>query len=135
MNVTDHLVRSRRAVEDMTWFGASWGSPLNEFCEQQGTPVGEPCLHCEEPIERWASGVVLTCIQQQAGTRRRRPQHLECFLRGILGSVGHLQRRCSCYGGQDEDPPNLSKRDAARAAVLAFLERAELIDKLDCLDD
>lgn len=45
-------------VQPMTWFGASWDAPINEECERQATPVGEPCLRCEEPIESWASGVV-----------------------------------------------------------------------------
>lgn len=25
------------------------------------------------------------------------PEHIECFLRSILGDVEHLQGRCSCY--------------------------------------
>jgi len=37
----------------MTWFGASWGAPLNEECPRQATPAGELCLRCEEPIESW----------------------------------------------------------------------------------
>jgi|HubBroStandDraft_1064217.scaffolds.fasta_scaffold32770_4 hypothetical protein len=45
--------------------------------------------------------------------------HYECGLRGIIGSVAHLQRRCSCYvpGSEEGDPPGMSKREAAKAAV------------------
>jgi hypothetical protein len=43
--------------------------------------------------------------------------HRECHLRQVTGSVGHQLRQCSCYGGDREDPPELSVRDAARAAV------------------
>lgn len=45
--------------------------------------------------------------------------HHECFIRSVIGSVGHISRKCSCYPGNDEpagDPPGLNKRDAARAA-------------------
>jgi hypothetical protein len=94
----------------MTWFGAPWGSRINRG-EHQETPTGEPCLHCSEPIEWWASGVVM------AVGERRRPLHLECFLRSTVGSLGHLRGRCSCYGGDEEDPPGVSVRDAARAAA------------------
>jgi hypothetical protein len=103
-------------IGPMTWFGASWDAPLNEGCAHQQTPVGQSCLRCDEPIEQWASGVVMSCVTM-AGTTRR-PQHLECFIRGGVGSVGHLRGRCSCYGGTEEDPPGLTKRQAALAAVL-----------------
>jgi hypothetical protein len=54
--------------------------------------------------------------------------HRECGIRMILGSVGHLERRCSCFRYNqskeescDEDPagdpPGMSRREAARAAV------------------
>jgi len=104
----------------MTWFGEPWDAPLNEECERQATPVGELCLRCEEPIESWASGVTMVCIDAAGATRR--PQHLECFIRSSVGSMGHLLGRCSCHGGHEEDPPDLSVRDAARAAVLVLLE-------------
>lgn len=49
--------------------------------------------------------------------------HIECALRCIAGSVGHINKRCSCYGGTEDDDPNLSKRDQARAAQQAFVDR------------
>lgn len=49
------------------------------------------------------------------------PLHYECGLRSACGSVGHQARRCSCYGGDDEDPPGLTRRQAARAAMEFFL--------------
>lgn len=51
----------------------------------------------------------------------RLPQHLECWVRAGVGSVGHLRGRCSCYGGTEEDPDGLTLREAARAAVLVLL--------------
>lgn len=47
-----------------------------------------------------------------------RPIHYPCFVRRIVGSVGHQLKRCSCYGGTEDDPPNLSKKEAAEAAAL-----------------
>jgi hypothetical protein len=42
--------------------------------------------------------------------------HRECMVRQVVGSVGHLQRRCPCYGGTETDPPEMTRREAARAA-------------------
>jgi len=44
--------------------------------------------------------------------------HRECEFRLIAGSVAHLLRRCSCYvpGSEESDPPDMSLRQAARAA-------------------
>lgn len=52
--------------------------------------------------------------------------HRECFLRSLLGSAGHILHRCSCYHGSHEDPPGLTIRQAAQAAVTAN----EVIQKL-----
>ncbi len=46
--------------------------------------------------------------------------HAECFLRMIVGSVGHQLRRCLCYGGHDEDPPGLTRRQGAMAAARLY---------------
>lgn len=43
--------------------------------------------------------------------------HHECAMRSILGSVGHQLHKCPCYGGTEEDPPGMTKRQAAMAAV------------------
>ena len=49
------------------------------------------------------------------------PQHLhqECGIRLVIGSVAHLERRCGCYvaGSEEGDPPHLTLRQAAHAAV------------------
>jgi hypothetical protein len=55
--------------------------------------------------------------------------HEECFMRQIVGSVGHQTRRCSCYGGDYDDPPGMSKREAAKVAYTIFLtHRAALAE-------
>lgn len=71
------------------------------------------CLWCDEPIlpAEWRTAQVYASGQAV---------HYECGLRSMLGSVGHQQRRCSCYGGAEEDPPGLSRREGARAAAAYF---------------
>ena len=52
--------------------------------------------------------------------------HYECLIRSIVGSVGHLTGRCSCYADRDkaeEDPPEMTKREAALAAAELWVER------------
>jgi hypothetical protein len=105
-------------MQQMTWFGESWNAPLNEVCNHQDTPAGMPCLYCEELIEPWASGVMQSAYQVSGWSRR--PLHLECFIRMGIGSVGHLMGKCSCYSGTEEDPPGLTIRESARAAVLVL---------------
>lgn len=68
------------------------------------------CLHCGEPI------IDGDPIVPNAGE----PLHNVCFTRMLVGSVGHQRKRCSCFGGTEEDPPNLTKRQAAIAAAYFF---------------
>lgn len=88
------------------------------------TPIGEPCGRCEEPIVEGDAGVILPHLDG-TGVVSEVPFHRACFLRGVLGSVGHQQRRCSCFGGTEEDPPEMSKREAAKAAVRNWMNREE----------
>lgn len=65
------------------------------------------CTWCDEPIAE---------DEQTEGQR-----HIECAARSVIGSVGHLNQRCSCFGGTEEDPPGLTTREAAKAAHARFL--------------
>lgn len=43
--------------------------------------------------------------------------HFACALRVTIGSIGHLQGRCSCHRKDDsaeDDPPELTRRQGAR---------------------
>lgn len=66
------------------------------------------CLYCEE--------------QLFAGEPLDPPgyMHLECAIRVVAGSVGHQIGLCSCPGnpGILDDPPRMTKRQAARVAAL-----------------
>ena len=59
------------------------------------------CDWCSEPIE---------------GRSLLPNMHRECAFRAVAGSAAHQLRECSCYGGEREDPPGLTKREAARLA-------------------
>lgn len=73
------------------------------------------CAWCDEPVE----------ADEQADRPCSQPMHRDCLLRGVIGSVAHIERRCSCYvpGSTDSDPDGLTKRQAATAAVRAHAAR------------
>lgn len=80
------------------------------------------CLWCDEPVlstDDRASSIILV---DPAGSYTRRWRHLECSIRSVSGSAAHLNHTCSCYvpGSTDSDHPSLSRRQAARAAFLAY---------------
>lgn len=98
------------------YFGRRYDAPAYDDSDQVETPVGATCVWCDEAIadddDGWLNGV------DQAS-------HRECWLRAVIGGANHITGRCSCCGGdQDPDPPGLSRREAARAAVRAFNLRA-----------
>jgi hypothetical protein len=95
------------------------GEPM---AERVRTPVGELCIHCGEPIAEDDKGFVSPLVSLVEGKTiaEAAPYHRACFLRGFVGSVGHQNRTCSCYGGVEEDPPGMTKRQAAEAAVALY---------------
>lgn len=101
----------------MKYFGTAW-NPHIASLEKAPAPVGDSCAWCEEPIMEGDNGLTIPHISE---TVMDRPYHHECFLRTIVGSLAHQQQRCSCFGGVDEeDSPNVSKRQAAIDAVEFF---------------
>jgi hypothetical protein len=99
----------------LRYFGAHWDVPMLEGAVRMDTPAGEDCGYCAEPIRLGDQGVL----------RGEAVLHRECDLRLVLGGVNHLKRRCGCYGGfDDEDPPDLTRRQAARL-VLIFTRSSE----------
>ena len=80
------------------------------------------CLHCGEAIglgEVFEQRPIIGVEGASMGHI-----HHECAARLALGSVGHQKQRCSCYGGAEEDPPGLPKREAAKAALALAKGRA-----------
>lgn len=103
----------------MKWFGESWGAPACQPQDHTETPVGKLCGHCEEMVHQGDCGFLQTAVMSGHNTHEV-AFHLECHMRLILGSVGHLNKRCSCYGGTDEDPPGMTVREAAIAAFQQY---------------
>jgi hypothetical protein len=72
------------------------------------------CPWCAEPItpdDRVAPGL-------------SPPTHWECGLRSVAGGLNHQRGMCSCCGGtEDPDPPELTRRDAAKAAAKEWMLR------------
>lgn len=69
------------------------------------------CTWCKEPVG---------ALEQHPHFQQ--PMHGECGFRSIAGSVAHIEHRCGCYvqGSDENDPPQMTKRQAARAAAIAW---------------
>jgi hypothetical protein len=107
------FVRAIHELARVRWFGPSWNSELCHTEEPAPTPVGEHCVHCEEPVLDGEQGFIYA---------NGPASHRECFMRQITGSVAHQLKQCSCYvpGSTCGDPPELSRREAARQAVAHY---------------
>lgn len=83
----------------------------------------DDCFWCGEPVlpGEGASDPVFVVDSARRGAMRDR--HVECAIRAVIGSVGHQRGKCSCYGGTEEDPPGMTRRDAARVAKAEWAER------------
>lgn len=99
----------------MRFFGQPWGPAAEDRSLMIKTPVGEVCRDCGETIAEGDLGCVEPHVLNDGHIVGAR--HRECFLRLVFGSVGHQLHLCPCYGGQFEDPPEMTRREAARAAV------------------
>lgn len=101
------------------WFGPE---PFSRACHDLGrvaVPVDETCLWCKEKIEATDCGYIMEYVGDEITFA---PEHVECMMRSVLGSVAHIEKRCSCYvpGSTCNDPPDMSLREAAKAAVRRF---------------
>jgi hypothetical protein len=71
------------------------------------------CSYCDEPI----TAAELADLK----ARDLNPtMHQECLFRAVCGSAAHQLRECTCFGGEREDPPGMSVRDAARLAFETY---------------
>ena len=93
------------------------------------TPVGEACPWCAESIEDGDHGFLIPTASIDGEQVPMidgvpvRAWHRECFLRQVVGSLGHQEGRCSCHGGTEDDPVGFSPRQAARMALANFEAR------------
>jgi len=104
----------------MKLFGPEpWGfgfmTPQHQLDRRIETPIDARCLFCDEAIGPQDFGLMMPLIGPDSVSRAY--YHRECHLRRIVGSVGHQTKQCSCYGGALDDPPGMTKRQGALAAV------------------
>jgi hypothetical protein len=59
--------------------------------------------------------------------------HQACALRQVIGSVAHLEQRCSCYvpGATCGDPAGMTRRQAAEAAAALWNAQQSAPDAQD----
>ena len=107
----------------MKWFGTAPFSPACESVPRVAVPVGQLCAWCDEPITSADDGYVIPHLDADS-TVTERPFHVECNIRQVVGSVGHQLKLCTCYGGEYEDAPMMTKREAAKAAYDQAMTRA-----------
>ena len=86
----------------MKWFGRQWGASICEEENHIPIPVGETCGRCGELIEVYDRGMLVPTVKIGEDGSTDEPMHLECFMRPIIGSVGHQEKKCSCFGGNEE---------------------------------
>lgn len=112
-------------LEQMRWFGPILFSNACIDLQKVDVPTGIPCSRCNEVIEPTDCGYMVNHITQNEISQK--PIHEDCFMREVVGSVGHQMKKCHCYGGNEDDPPELTKRQAATAAVKLFYQRARIV--------
>jgi hypothetical protein len=87
------------------------------------------CEYCQEPLE---------ADELDHGAVKAMRMHKACMFRAVGGSVAHLERRCDCYvpGSTEGDPPGMTLRQAAQAAVDTFrrLNRFTLRERADAYE-
>lgn len=104
------------------YFGVKWDAPAYEDAVEVPTPLGESCLYCREPIVEGESGLMMPYVGND-GAAVMAAGHIECELRSMLGSVAHLEGRCSCCGGAGNgDAGRASYREAARETMSWLIE-------------
>jgi hypothetical protein len=77
-----------------------------EDSEHVETPVGLPCVECDEPIAEGEDGVMVGVVH--LGPRKSHHTflgaiHKECMLLASVGPLAHLDKKCCCYGGDGHD--------------------------------
>jgi hypothetical protein len=96
-----------------------------EEATEAPVPIGYRCLFCEEIIVADESGVITPYLGIGMGEPQRRPGHIECWLRSVLGSVAHQEQRCTCFGGSIDDSDDRSYRVQARELMSWLIEHGK----------
>jgi hypothetical protein len=97
------LAATLQHAPTLVYFGERWDAPVFDDTDarQFPTPVGEPCLLCEEAVvdgDRGFLRVVVRSIGPGMTSTEMLPVHRECDLRNVVGGLDHLQGRCQHTG-------------------------------------
>lgn len=104
--------------ENWGWFGEAW--PSGVCYDEAGRlitemrkpfPSGEACLLCEEEFTPGDSGQAMPFLGGDGGGIRH--VHKECQFMNVTGPLGHLERRCRCYGSDSSETPGMTRRQEA----------------------
>lgn len=100
------------------YFGEAWNEQIRGL-EARAAPLGDTCQWCGTPILLGERGLLIPCLTAW-GAPSSRPEHLECFMRQVLGSIEHQEKQCACTGGAVVEGAlpemGLSRRNEAVAA-------------------
>jgi hypothetical protein len=117
----DLPIEVRRA--NWGWFGPPWWSYVcydeaGQLIEEMRKPFpyGERCMHCDEVLDEVAGdgGQAFPCQTTEGASIRH--AHKECAMRQGVGGLAHLQGRCRCFGGtDDESEQDMTARQEAQA--------------------
>lgn len=100
-----------------------WSAPATDELEEPvTTPCGMPCLYCQEAVVNGEDGFLIPNWLAW-GQWIEKPVHTECWLRQVLGSIGHINGTCTCQGGTEEDPEGATLHEGALAVKKHLLER------------
>lgn len=109
------------------YFGERWPSGTCDEGVQVRTPVGEHCDWCQTPVMEGDRGLIMW-TQGLAGTYPV-PMHRECHLRTVMGSVAHMEGRCSCRTGDWSNRPQTPSEVRQEALELwEWIERRRHAD-------
>jgi hypothetical protein len=106
--------------ENWGWFGIPWPSYIcydedDRLIEamHKPFPTGEHCMWCDELFDELAgdSGTATQALGFD-GPPIIRHVHKECSLRQVIGSLAHIEGRCTCYGGNNKTPDMTLREEA-----------------------
>lgn len=99
--------------------GRLWDAPLTDGAIKVDYLTGLSCILCREEITAKDDAILNTWANQ--------PYHLECYIRGPMGDVAHLEKRCMCFRGKGNEiitPADMhaTYREGAKAALQWLLD-------------
>jgi hypothetical protein len=121
----DSTVPLPSAADTIAIFGAHWDAALLDGPKRRvATPLGLPCLRCDEPIAADDRGLLQPVIFEVDGDLDTEctfwPVHLECDLLSVVGGLAHTMGRCACVTRRPDPPWAGTKREEA-LAVMAYV--------------